>query len=672
MSVARDKRRIALAILVMLFSIFALISLFDFKTGMIGSLLKTELLRLFGLSSYIFITILFCEGLNLLGLKLPILPLLLLLPTSSLFFHFLIPQRLFPYKGGALGKFLFEKLSYYIGTAGSSIVLVVSLVLVLYWLLGKPMKILLSLFQREEIEGDRSSKRRERREAERPQTRKASVEERPVKLNSNGKEPTVGEASSSEEKEEKAEITLPPPIDLLHEPPPFKGDGEPIEEEKRELEETFRNFGIDAKLVNVVMGPTVHRFEVQPARGVKVNRIASLSKEIALNLKAESVRIEAPIPGKGLVGIEVPNKVRRVVYLKEIITSQAFKKAKGSLAIALGKDVAGSPLIIDISELPHLLVAGSTGSGKSVCLNVIIMSLIFRNKPEDLRIVLIDPKRVEFSIYNDIPYLAVPVVTEVKDAVNVLNCLLEEMEKRYRSFSRYGVRDISGFNKLKEEKLPYVVVVIDELADLMMSSPKEVEESICRLAQMARATGIHLVLATQRPSVNVVTGLIKANIPARIAFSLPSQADSRTILDFSGAERLLGKGDMLFLSPAFGHPIRAQCAWVSEDEVREVSDYLRRLGEPEYWDELLKAPQEEGEELDDIPQDPLFRKAIEVIVNTNTASATLFQRKLGIGYARAARLLDILERMGIVGPSKGGGKPRDILKSEEELRELLE
>ncbi|MCS7234082.1 MAG: DNA translocase FtsK [Synergistetes bacterium] len=666
----RDKRKIALAIFLVVFSIFTFISLFNFKTGMIGNFLRLELLKLFGLSSYLFGAILLCEGLNLLGLKLPIFPLLLFLPLSSILFHFFVPQKLFPYKGGLVGKLLFEELSYYIGTAGSAIVLTISIFLIVYWLFGKSIKSIISLFRERVAEEDRPNKRRERekKEPEKIQVKKSSLEEKPVRIIPNGKESKLAEPLFIESKEE---ITVPPPVDLLYDPPPFKGDGEPIEEERRELEETFNNFGIDAKVVNVVIGPTVHRFEVQPARGIKVNRIASLSKEIALNLKAESVRIEAPIPGKGLVGIEVPNKVRRVVYLKEIITSQIFKKTKDPLVIALGKDVAGSPFVINIADLPHLLVAGSTGSGKSVCLNVIIMSLIFRNKPEDLRIVLIDPKRVEFSIYNDIPYLAVPVVTEVKDAVNVLNCLLEEMERRYRSFSRFGVRDIYGFNKLKgEEKLPYVVVVIDELADLMMSSPREVEESICRLAQMARATGIHLVLATQRPSVNVVTGLIKANIPARIAFSLPSQADSRTILDFSGAERLLGKGDMLFLSPAFGHPIRAQCAWVSEEEVRGVSDYLRKLGEPQYWDELLKAP-EEDEEFDEIPQDPLYRKAIEVIISTKTASATLLQRKLGIGYARAARLLDILEKLGIVGPSKGGGKPRDILKSEEELRELL-
>ncbi|MBC7332102.1 MAG: DNA translocase FtsK 4TM domain-containing protein [Synergistetes bacterium] len=670
--VVRDKRKIAIALFLLFASVFSIISLLNFKTGMVGNFIKGELLKLFGLSSYLFCLLLLFEGLTLLGLKLPMLPLFLLLPVSSLLFHFLIPDRLFPQKGGVVGRFLFAKLSYYIGTAGSAIVLTVAFLSILYWLFGKPMRALFSLF-RERAGEKRPAKRREgkRREVGKVEKEEVSFDEEPISAGAS-KRKAKEKVPQTQEAVEKEEITIPPPVDLLYEPPPFEEDGEPVEEEKRELEETFANFGIDAKVVNVVIGPTVHRFEVQPARGVKVNRIASLSKEIALNLKAQTVRIEAPIPGKGLVGVEVPNKVRRVVYLKEIISSQSFKRAKGALAIALGRDVAGAPLVINISDLPHLLVAGSTGSGKSVCLNVIIMSLIFRNKPEDLRLVLIDPKRVEFSIYNEIPYLAVPVVTEVKDAVNVLNGLLQEMERRYKSFSRYGVRDITGFNKLKnEEKLPYVVVVIDELADLMMLSPREVEESICRLAQMARATGIHLVLATQRPSVNVVTGLIKANIPARIAFSLPSQADSRTILDFSGAERLLGKGDMLFLSPTFGHPIRAQCAWVSEDEVRVVTDYLRRLGEPEYWDELIKASEEE-EFFDDIPQDPLYRKAIEVIVNTKTASATLLQRKLGVGYARAARLLDILEKMGIVGPSKGGGKPRDILKSEEELRELLE
>lgn len=666
--VVKDKRRFALAIFLLVFSVFTFISLLDFKTGMIGRLLKGELFKLLGLSSYLFAGVLFCEGLSLLGLKLPLLPLFLMIPLSSLLFHVFIPARLLPAKGGVLGDFLFSKLGYYIGTAGSVIVLVLSFSFLLYWLFGRHIAALISLFKAE-VKEERPNRVRER--PERAQPRKASNSEgKPSKV-VNSK--VVKEEGPVSEEKPGEEITIPPPIDLLFDPPPFKEDGEPIEEERGELEETFRNFDIDARVVNVVIGPTVHRFEVQPARGVKVNRIASLSKEIALNLKAESVRIEAPIPGKGLVGIEVPNRVRRVVYLKEILSSPAFKKAKGALSIALGKDVSGNPLVVDIANLPHLLVAGSTGSGKSVCLNVIIMSLIFRNRPEEVKLILIDPKRVEFSVYNDIPYLAVPVVTEVKDAVNVLKCLLEEMERRYKRFSSLGVRDIGGYNRAeREEKLPYVVVVIDELADLMMSSPKDVEESICRLAQMARATGIHLVLATQRPSVNVVTGLIKANIPARIAFSLPSQADSRTILDFSGAERLLGKGDMLFLSPTVGHPIRAQCAWVSEEEVIRVSDYLRRIGEPQYWDELLKAPEEEGEDLEDMPQDPLVRKALEVILSTKTASATLLQRKLGIGYARAARLLDILERMGIVGGSKGGGKPRDILKDEEEIRELLE
>jgi len=664
--VVKDKRKKALGIALLTLSIFTFMSLLNFKTGMVGSFLKAELLKLFGLSSFLFAILLLFESLSLLGLSLPIFPLLLLIPVASLLFHVFVPLRLFPPRGGLLGEFLFSKLSYYVGTAGSAIIIVLVLFTILYWLFGKPLRRVISLFQGDVIK-EKPNRVKEKREKD--QVKRVQPEEKPVGVND---EPKVVREEAPPIKA-KEEITLPPPMDLLSDPPPFKEDGEPIEEERRELEETFRNFEIDAQVVNIVVGPTVHRFEVQPARGVKVNRIASLSKEIALNLKAESVRIEAPIPGKGLVGIEVPNKVRRVVYLKEIISSQAFKKAKGALTIALGKDVTGSPLVVDIANLPHLLVAGSTGAGKSVCLNVIIMSLIFRNTPEDVRLVLIDPKRVEFSIYNDIPYLAVPVVTEVKDAVNVLKCLIEEMERRYKRFSGLGVRDIGGYNKAEREgKLPYVVVIIDELADLMMSSPKEVEESICRLAQMARATGIHLVLATQRPSVNVVTGLIKANIPARIAFSLPSQADSRTILDFSGAERLLGKGDMLFLSPAIGHPIRAQCAWVSEEEVLRVSDYLRKLGEPQYWDELLKTPEEEEGSLEEMPQDPLFRKALEVILNTKVASATMLQRKLGVGYARAARLLDMLERMGIVGGSKGGGKPRDILKSEEEIRELLQ
>ncbi len=652
----KNKRAIAFGIFLLIFSVFLFISLLDFKTGRVGSFFKEELFKLFGFSSFLFALLLFLEGLSLLGLRVPILPLLLLLPLLSILFHLVLPPRVFPARGGFLGSYLFSKLNYYVGTAGSAIILTFSLGLVGYWLLGKPLRALIYLMRKLKREGEK----REIKVKEAKKIEKAPKRKKAVVAGEEGVSTTVGEASGG---------GLPPPLSLLSDPPVYKGDGEPIEEEKRELEETFKNFGISARVVNVVVGPTVHRFEVEPAKGVKVNRIASLSKEIALNLKAESVRIEAPIPGKGLVGIEVPNRVRRVVYLKEILRSSSFKKLRSPLAVALGKDVAGSPLVIDIADLPHLLVAGSTGSGKSVCLNVIIMSLIFRNKPEDIRLVLIDPKRVEFSVYNDIPYLAVPVITEVKDAVNVLKRLLEEMDKRYRRFSRLGVRDINGYNKLeKEEKFPYIVVIIDELADLMMLSPKEVEESICRLAQMARATGIHLILATQRPSVNVVTGLIKANIPARIAFSLPSQADSRTILDFSGAERLLGKGDMLFLSPTAGHPVRAQCAWVGDEDVGRIVAYLKEQGEPRYWEDLLKVPEEE---MGEIPQDPLFKKALEVIVNTKTASATLLQRKLGIGYARAARLLDMLERMGIVGPSKGGGKPRDILKSEEELREIL-
>jgi DNA segregation ATPase FtsK/SpoIIIE, S-DNA-T family len=467
-----------------------------------------------------------------------------------------------------------------------------------------------------------------------------------------------------------------PTIDLLN-PPMTRFAQENIEwMENQEylLNEALKNFGVRASVVNITQGPSVTRFEVQPEPGVKVNKITNLSDDIKLSLAAKDIRIEAPIPGKHTIGIEVPNKKSRPVLISEIIRSESFQNSSSPLTAVLGLDISGAPVVTDLKKMPHGLIAGATGSGKSVCINSILISLLYKASPNELKLLLIDPKMVELAPYNHIPHLVSPVITDVKAATAALKWAVDEMERRYELFAHTGVRDINRFNEIAEnhkrysEKLPFIVIIIDELADLMMMAPADVEESICRIAQKARACGIHLIIATQRPSVDVITGLIKANVPTRTAFSVSSQIDSRTIIDISGAEKLLGRGDMLFLENGSSKPVRLQGTFVSDAEIDLVVEHVRAQQEPEYLfhqEELLKKAQIIEDE------DELFYEACEFVIDQGGASTSSVQRRFKIGYNRAARLMDMMEHQGFISEPKGS-KPRDVLITEEEFEQIQE
>jgi DNA segregation ATPase FtsK/SpoIIIE, S-DNA-T family len=465
-----------------------------------------------------------------------------------------------------------------------------------------------------------------------------------------------------------------PPLDLLN-PPVFKApDPEWLAEQEHMLNETLRNFNVGARVVNVTQGPSVTRFEVQPEPGVKVNKITNLSDDIKLSLAAKDIRIEAPIPGKHTIGIEVPNHSSRPVLLSEILQSAGFMDLESPLSVALGLDIAGNPIVTDLKKMPHGLIAGATGSGKSVCINTMLVSLLYKAHPDEVKLLLIDPKMVELAPYNRIPHLVSPVITDVKAATASLKWAVEEMERRYELFAHTGVRDISRFNELAEkhrrfsDKLPYIVIVIDELADLMMMAPGDVEEAICRIAQKARACGIHLIIATQRPSVDVITGLIKANVPTRIAFSVSSQVDSRTIIDISGAEKLLGRGDMLFLENGSSKPFRLQGTFVTDNEIDDIVAFVREQRDPQYLfqqDELLKKAQVTEDE------DELFYEACEFVIDQGGASTSSVQRRFKIGYNRAARLIEMMEQQGFISEGKGS-KPRDVLITASDLESLQE
>jgi S-DNA-T family DNA segregation ATPase FtsK/SpoIIIE len=463
-----------------------------------------------------------------------------------------------------------------------------------------------------------------------------------------------------------------PPLDLLNKAPVDKGveiEKESLEANARRLEMKLADFGVEGQVVEILPGPVISMYELKPAPGVKISKVAGLSDDLALALRAPSVRIVAPIPGKAAIGIEIPNNQRSLVYLEEILSSQAFRNSPHKLTIALGKDITGAPFVTDLSKMPHLLVAGATGTGKSVCLNAMINSLLFKASPDMVRFLMIDPKRIELTTYNDIPHLLHPVVTEPKEATRALRWAVEEMERRYMLLSDRGVRNIEAYNRkiLKDKKpepqeksegvdraLPYIILVIDELADLMMTSSREVEEAITRLAQMARAAGIHLVIATQRPSVDVLTGIIKANFPARISFQVSSRVDSRTILDAIGAENLLGQGDMLFLPPGVGRIMRIHGAYISEEEIKRVTDFLRTQMKPDYDPTVMtEVTSDEETDGDDIELDEKYDKAVQLVVQTGQASISMIQRKLRVGYNRAARMIEAMEKQGVVGPSDG-------------------
>ncbi len=477
-----------------------------------------------------------------------------------------------------------------------------------------------------------------------------------------------------------------PPIALLEQGEGKKGgtNKKVVTDNALKLQKTLHSFGVTAKVEDVSVGPAITRYELKPAEGVRVSKIANLADDIALNLAAQSIRIEAPIPGKQAVGIEIPNKETEMVHLRDVIDSEEFVSSESKLSMGLGKDVSGERVIADIAKMPHLLVAGSTGSGKSVCINTLITSIIYKAKPSEVKLVMVDPKIVELSVYNGIPHLLIPVVTDPRKAAGALAWAVQEMEDRYAKFATRGVRDIKGYNKTLENgaeeeqnaKMPQIVIIIDELADLMMVAAKDVEDAICRLAQKARAAGMHLVIATQRPSVDVITGLIKANIPSRIAFAVSSQIDSRTILDMPGAEKLLGKGDMLYYPTGVSKPTRVQGAFVSDKEVEKIVDFLKKDGETVYNEEIIESIEranktdkeiKEQEEDDDV--DPRLEEAIQEVIENGVASTSFIQRRLKVGYARAGRIIDQMAERGIISGYQGS-KPREVLMTKERWEEL--
>ena len=557
---------------------------------------------------------------------------------------------------------------------------------------------------------DKKETRREKRLREKEEQRRAALElddQITINLNDDGKsskkkasEGYIEENLFKKEQEQKQEkvkevlqlehaLTVEdehyefPPVQLLSEgeKKSVKGGKKAVTDTAAKLQKTLYSFGVSAKVENVSVGPAITRYELKPAEGVRVSKIANLADDIALNLAAETIRIEAPIPGKQAVGIEIPNKENEIVHLRDIIDCSKFVEHKSKLAFALGKDVAGEEVVTDIAKMPHVLIAGATGSGKSVCINTLIASIIYKAKPSEVKLVMVDPKVVELSVYNGIPHLLIPVVTDPKKAAGALAWAVQEMENRYSLFASKNVRDIKGYNEELDkegstEKLPQIVIIIDELADLMMVSSKEVEDSICRLAQKARAAGMHLVIATQRPSVDVITGIIKANIPSRISFAVSSQVDSRTILDMAGAEKLLGKGDMLFYPAGAAKPTRVQGAFISDKEVEKVVDFVKANGEATYNDDILEqiekansTDKEIEEQENDDDTDPLLMEAIEVVVETGQASTSFIQRRFKVGYARAGRIIDQMEERGIISGFQGS-KPREVLMSKERWQEL--
>ncbi len=692
---------------------FSLLYIFAFiftdKMGIVGKIIVQTATRNIGLGAYIFPVLLLFLGILIFFNYKPPNPYHKLFGISFLFIIFLVfihlklllldnpyPLAMKGAGGGLLGYYFANSLYLYFGIKGAYLVLIsLSLLSALFIteisyfyifsnLGNKIKKIFNNIYNISKNIGTKISKIS--RHKEEPDYKEYEEDEMPKRIfkikRTRKKEKKLEEEKmldrdyKESNQEPKVDIYQVPPLSLLSDS--YAEDKTDIklniEENVKTLEKTFTNFGIDAKVVGVIHGPTVTRYEIHPAPGVKISKITNLSNDIALSFAVASVRIEAPIPGKNAVGIEVPNRKRINVYLKEILQSSEFQNGKYKIPIALGIDIGGKPIISDLTELPHLLIAGATGSGKSVCINNIILSILYKLNPETVKFIMIDPKRVELNIYNGIPHLLIPIVTDASQAIKVLNWSISEMEKRFKIFAEAGVRNLDGYNEYvinmnnDTEPLPYIIIVIDELADLMLSSPVKAEESLCRLAQMTRATGIHLIIATQRPSVDIITGSIKVNFPSRIAFAVSTQVDSRTILDVNGAEKLLGNGDMLFSPVGVSKPIRAQGAFVVEKEIRNVVSYLMKHSpSPEYEQEVLEYKKSKGlmRETEEEEEDELFNDAVSIIINSKQASISILQRKLRIGYTRAARLIDVMEKKRIVGPYDGRN-PRKILISNEE------
>ena len=605
--------------------------------------------------------------------------------------------------GGVLGHALADFLVRYVSVPGAYlVVLTVGLVAMLVSTKLSVLSLLEairhgavslweSLLNRVALWQERSRKARERRGLPgKPREERGTEQASPVS-------PRIVSPGTSPAKASGAQVELPfvertpadtagpyqiPPVTLLAAPPKRRPavSHEALMEQSQLLVSKLRDFGVEGRVTQVYPGPVVTLFEFEPAPGVKISRVATLAEDLALAMRALSVRVMGQIPGKAAVGIEVSNPERETVTLQEILTSPAYRDARLRLPLALGKDIFGNPVVADLEKMPHILVAGATGSGKSMALNAMVVSLLYRATPEELRFVLVDPKRLELSVYADIPHLLTPVVTEPKQAAETLKGLVAEMERRYRLLAEEGVRNVEAYNarmrrkahavaprdeaaetQPPDERLPYVVVIVDELADLMMASAREVEDAIARLAQMARASGIHLVLATQRPSVDVLTGLIKANFPARIAFQVSSKTDSRTILDANGAEQLLGQGDMLFLAPGTHRLTRIHAPFLSEEEIARVVAFVRRQGQPQYGLLEQVRSQQAAAVAGDSERDELYQRAVELVVATRQASISYIQRRLRVGYNRAARIIEMMEEDGIVGPPQEAGKPREVL-----------
>lgn len=690
-------------------SILALVSFFTEKTGIVGNSLKHILYVLFGTGSYVFPFLLILLSILLLidknnkykftSLIVLFLSLLIIFDSSndvslnfiekiSYIFHNPGIKINGGITGGMLG-FLFYKL---FGNIGTFIIIgFISLVL-LFHLIGKNN--LIEIYTK--LRNKNTEKISNKVNIDTNDMADKSVNQilqitdyTSSNTNSNTKQEITSQKKKtkkiddiSEEYNLKNEIDAKPKsiaqyslpsINLLNDSisKNENNDKKEIINNARIIEETMKNFGIEASVTHINIGPTITCYELTPAPGIKLSKIVSLSDNISLSLAMPDIRIEAPIPGKSAVGIEVPNKYKDMVSLKDMLSSKEFMESNSDLAFVLGKDITGKVIVSDIQKMPHLLIAGATGSGKSVCINTIIMSLLFKNSPDKIKLLLIDPKVVELNIYNGIPHLLIPVVTEPKKASHALNWAVTEMERRYKLFAQNNVRDIHSYNKKYRntaDKLPKIVIIIDELADLMMVSANEVEDYIARLAQMARAAGMHLIVATQRPSVDVITGTIKANIPSRISFAVSSQVDSRTILDMAGAEKLLGQGDMLFYPSSVSKPIRIQGAFVSNEEVEKVVDYLKEKNETSYDIDIIEKVSSNLNSSEYEEDDELLREAIELVISEQTASISLLQRRFKIGYARAARLIDSMEARGVVGGYEGS-KPRKVLLTEEDVEE---
>ena len=715
-----------LGMIILAVGVIVLISLFSSRMGIIGNVINGTTFSMMGFGGYFFPLFIIGAGVVLLLERFDKIQLRIILSLSIIFIGFLIvldginPLDLTFLErirqgveiskanrgGGLLGSFFGFFLYKLFGSIGTYVVVAFAITVSLLIITNLTVKEVISKAKKITPQMDAVTGKRRQKEVSKEDGKKnlkaLTIDDEQIRISDyssqfqadNQEEPqektpkkkpikldeeivqkeAVQIDSQAKEKQEQAQkiVYRIPPMSLLNSPGK-KGesnDRKHILDNARMIEETMKNFGIEASVSHINVGPTITCYELSPAPGIKLSRIVSLSDNIALSLASSDIRIEAPIPGKAAVGIEVPNKVKDMVLFKELMQSREFADTDTDIPLALGKDINGKVVVSSIDKMPHLLIAGATGSGKSVCINTIIMSLVYKSSPDDVKLLLIDPKVVELSVYNGIPHLLIPVVTDAKKAAFALNWAVGEMEKRYKLFAKNNVRDIKSYNEKHGEdgeKIPKIVIIIDELADLMMVAAQEIEDYIARLAQMARAAGMYLIVATQRPSVDVITGTIKANIPSRISFAVSSQVDSRTILDMAGAEKLLGQGDMLFYPSSYSKPVRLQGAFISNKEVEEVVSFLQNQNETMYDEDVIEIVQN-TKNIDMHETDELLSEAVSLVMNEGVASISLLQRKLRIGYARAARLIDEMETRGIVGGFEGS-KPRKVLVSEEDFEE---